>query len=70
MKRQNVTVPTVTEKRCTKCNCIKLADQFSRAPANATGLKSWCIECTRKAIRLKRNEAYENTTKLMQNMRI
>lgn len=38
--------PTVTEKKCPRCETVKPADAFTRAKRTATGLASYCKVCT------------------------
>ncbi len=42
---QNVTIPTVDSKKCSKCNEIKPASTFDRYKRTSDGLQSQCKDC-------------------------
>lgn len=44
-RARNVTEPTVTKKKCLRCNKVRAASRFSRSTTAVTGLQQYCKSC-------------------------
>lgn len=52
-KARREAIASASEKRCSRCGCVKPRSAFGARPERLSGMQSWCLACRAEHLRLK-----------------